>query len=87
LSVGNETPLSDPRLRFMRELVSTARRLDASRLISAASNVTKRAQDANDQRSVGAELDVLAVTNTSAVRGLADRPDGVVWKTSYDKRS
>jgi len=35
-SVGNETPLSDPRLKFMSNLASKARQLDDTRLISAA---------------------------------------------------
>ena len=35
-SVGNETPLSDPRLKFMSNLASKARELDDTRLISAA---------------------------------------------------
>jgi len=35
-SVGNETPLSDPRLKFMSNLASKARKLDDTRLISAA---------------------------------------------------
>jgi beta-glucuronidase len=35
-SVGNETPLSDPRLKFMTGLTVKARSLDATRLISAA---------------------------------------------------
>jgi beta-glucuronidase len=35
-SVGNETPMSAPRLEFMKSLVATARNLDSSRLVSAA---------------------------------------------------
>ena len=35
-SVGNETPLSAPRLEFMTELVRTTRQLDPTRLVSAA---------------------------------------------------
>ncbi|MBO2012269.1 glycoside hydrolase family 2 protein [Hymenobacter negativus] len=35
-SVGNETPLSDPRLKFMTSLVKKARALDDTRLIAAA---------------------------------------------------
>jgi len=35
-SVGNENADTDPRLSFMRSLVSTARKLDPSRLVSAA---------------------------------------------------
>jgi len=35
-SVGNETPLSDPRLKFMSGLAAKARSLDNTRLISAA---------------------------------------------------
>ncbi|WP_201984035.1 glycoside hydrolase family 2 protein [Hymenobacter rubidus] len=35
-SIGNETPLSDPRLKFMSSLAQKARSLDDTRLISAA---------------------------------------------------
>ena len=35
-SVGNETPLSDPRLKFMTNLAAKARTMDNTRLISAA---------------------------------------------------
>lgn len=35
-SVANETPMSEPRLAFLRQLVAVARGLDGSRLVSAA---------------------------------------------------
>jgi beta-glucuronidase len=38
-SVANETPVSEPRTRFLKELVDTARALDATRLVSAAMEV------------------------------------------------
>ena len=86
-SVGNETPLSDPRLRFMTELVNTARKLDPSRLISAA--LERHESEPKTQMiddPLGAELDVLGCNEYLGwYDGLPDRPDGVVWQTTYDK--
>ena len=86
-SVGNETPLSDPRLRFMSELVSTARKLDPSRLISAA--LERHESEPKTQLiddPLGAELDVLGCNEYLGwYEGMPDRPDGVIWKTTYDK--
>jgi len=86
-SVGNETPLSDSRLRFMTHLVRLAKQLDPSRLVSAAlerHESEPRTQMINDP--LGRELDVLGCNEYLGwYDGLPDRPDGVVWKTTYDK--
>jgi beta-glucuronidase len=86
-SVGNETPRSEPRLRFMRALVRTARELDATRLVSAAleqREVSPLLQRVDDP--LGADLDVLGCNEYLGwYLGLPDRPDGVRWETPYDK--
>ena len=44
-SVANETPVSEPRTKFLRTLVDTARALDGTRLVSAAMEVKTDAHD------------------------------------------
>jgi beta-glucuronidase len=66
-SVANETPLSDERLSFLKNLVSHARTLDPGRLISAAMErhyVNDTTQMIDDP--LGEFLDVLGVTSMSA---------------------
>ena len=86
-SVGNETPLCESRLRFMCELVETARALDCTRLVSAA--LERHELDATTQMiddPLGQWLDVLGCNEYLGwYDGLPDRPDGVVWQTIYDK--
>jgi beta-glucuronidase len=61
-SVANETPVNDDRMAFLRQLISTARQLDPTRLITAAMDTTRREQGSvtiNDP--LAADLDVLGV--------------------------
>lgn len=86
-SVGNETPPGDARLAFMKDLVQTARTLDPTRLLGAA---LERHEGAPGTQVIddplGATLDVLGCNEYLGwYDGLPDRPDGVVWKTTYDK--
>ena len=86
-SVGNETPVSEPRLQFMRELVHHARALDPSRLIAAA--LERREVDSHTQRiddPLGQDLDVLGCNEYLGwYDGLPDKADGMAWTTAYDK--
>lgn len=86
-SVGNETPPTEARLRFMRELVGTARALDPTRLVSAAlerQEVDPLLQRVDDP--LGADLDVLGCNEYLGwYEGLPDRPDGVRWETRHAK--
>jgi beta-glucuronidase len=86
-SVGNETPLSAPRLRFMSELVHAARELDPSRLLSAA--LERRELDPHTQMiddPLGALLDVLGCNEYLGwYDGLPNKADGMRWETTYDK--
>jgi beta-glucuronidase len=86
-SVGNETPVTEPRTKFMREMVKTARALDSTRLISAALQVqhsdgTTRVID----DPLGADLDVLGCNEYIGwYEGTAEDADKATWKTPYDK--
>ncbi|HXX66682.1 MAG TPA: glycoside hydrolase family 2 TIM barrel-domain containing protein [Polyangiaceae bacterium] len=86
-SVGNETPPGPARLRFMRELVHVVRRLDPSRLVSAAlerGNGDPNVQTIDDP--LGAELDVLGCNEYLGwYDGLPERADSVTWRSGYDK--
>ena len=86
-SVANETPLSEPRLTFLKNLVSHARSLDPSRLISAAMErhytdpVTQMIDD-----PLGEFLDVLGCNEyVGWYDGLPAKADRLSWKTKYDK--
>ena len=86
-SVANETPLSDARLSFLKNLVSHARSLDPGRLLSAAMErhyTDDRTQMIDDP--LGEFLDVLGCNEyVGWYDGLPDKADRLEWKTKYDK--
>lgn len=86
-SVGNETPLSDERLAFMRELVAAARDLDGTRLVSAA--LERHYADPNTQvidDPLGADLDVIGCNEYIGwYDGLPEKADTIRWVVAYDK--
>ena len=86
-SVANETPLSDARLTFLKNLVSHARSLDSSRLISAA--MERHYTDPMTQMiddPLGEFLDVLGCNEyVGWYDGLPAKADRLEWKTKYDK--
>jgi beta-glucuronidase len=86
-SVANETPLSEPRLSFLKNLVSHARNLDPGRLISAAMErhyVNETTQMIDDP--LGEFLDVLGCNEyVGWYDGLPEKADWLEWKTRYDK--
>jgi beta-glucuronidase len=86
-SVGNETPPSEPRLAFMRELVQCARALDASRPITAALFKSEVSADTHVIDDVLADsLDVLGCNEYLGwYDGLPDRADRATWLTQHDK--
>ena len=57
-SVGNETPPSAPRLKFMTSLVQHARALDDTRLLAAALELQRHGNTAVVDDPLGAELDL-----------------------------
>jgi beta-glucuronidase len=93
-SVANETPVEEPRTRFLRTLIADARALDPTRLITAALNKNVDVGGAAEgttrfsvEDPLGADLDVLAVNQYEA--WYSDRsPDeiaGVSFTSIYDK--
>jgi beta-glucuronidase len=59
-SVGNETPLSDPRLSFMSKLVSRVRSLDNTRLVAAALEVHRQENTMIVDDPLGEKLDLVS---------------------------
>jgi beta-glucuronidase len=86
-SVANETPLSDARLAFLRNLVSHARSLDSTRLLSAAMErhyINPTTQMIDDP--LGEYLDVLGCNEyVGWYDGLPKKADRLEWKTKYEK--
>ena len=86
-SVANETPLSDARLTFLRNLISHARNLDPTRLLSAA--MERHYLDAKTQMiddPLGEFLDVLGCNEyVGWYDGLPEKADGLEWKSKYQK--
>ncbi|HEX6717717.1 MAG TPA: glycoside hydrolase family 2 TIM barrel-domain containing protein [Pyrinomonadaceae bacterium] len=86
-SVANETPLSDARLSFLKNLISHARSLDSSRLLSAAMErhyTNETTQMIDDP--LGEYLDVLGCNEyVGWYDGLPEKADGLEWKSKYQK--
>jgi beta-glucuronidase len=93
-SVANETPVTDARTAFLRALIAEARRLDPSRLLTAALNKNVDAGGASEGQSnfkvvdpLAADLDVIAVNQYEAwysSRTPAELSE-VSFSTDYDK--
>jgi beta-glucuronidase len=86
-SVANETPLSEPRLRFLTSLVSHVRSLDSTRLLTAALErhyIDAATQVINDP--LGKYLDVLGCNEYIGwYEDLPEKASRVSWKFEYDK--
>ena len=86
-SVGNETPISEPRNVFMRSLVSLVRGLDPTRLVTAAlerhyENETTQVID----DPLGEDLDVVGLNEyVGWYDGPPEKCDTLQWKTRYAK--
>jgi len=59
-SIGNETPLSEPRLDFMSRLAAKAHSLDSTRLVSAALEVHRKGNEAIVDDPLGEKLDLVS---------------------------
>ena len=86
-SVGNETPVTGARTKFMKNLVKTARSLDSTRLISAALQVQHREGSTRIiDDPLGADLDVLGCNEYIGwYEGKSEDADKANWKSPYDK--
>ena len=88
-SVANETPISEPRTRFLKSLVDTARALDGTRLVSAAMEV--RVDPANPNHRIvddpfGAYTDLLSFNEyVGWYVGLPDQLPQLTWTLAYAK--
>jgi beta-glucuronidase len=88
-SVANETPVSEPRTRFLKQLVDTARALDSTRLVSAAMEV--HADPANPNHRIvddpfGAYTDLLSFNQyVGWYDGLPDKLAQITWSFGYQK--
>jgi beta-glucuronidase len=86
-SVANETPLSDARLSFLKNLITYARSLDPNRLLSAAmerhytNDTTQMIDD-----PLGEYLDVLGCNEyVGWYDGLPEKADKLEWRSKYQK--
>jgi beta-glucuronidase len=86
-SVANETPLSDARLAFLKNLIALARHQDPTRLLSAAMErhyLNPTTQMIDDP--LGEFLDVLGCNEyVGWYDGLPEKADGLEWKSKYQK--
>lgn len=88
-SVANETPVSEPRTRFLRALVDTARSLDDARLVSAAMEVHADPADSNHRivdDPFGEYTDLLSFNQyVGWYDGLPDKLQQISWSLKYEK--
>ncbi|HEV7608504.1 MAG TPA: glycoside hydrolase family 2 TIM barrel-domain containing protein [Steroidobacteraceae bacterium] len=88
-SVANETPVSEPRTRFLKELIDTARTLDATRLVSAAMEVHADPKDSNHRivdDPLGNYTDLLSFNQyVGWYDGLPDKLPLIHWSFGYQK--
>jgi beta-glucuronidase len=86
-SVSNETPLSAPRLEFLKGLIRQAREMDSTRLLTAA--MERHYIDASTQMiddPLGEYVDVLGCNEYIGwYDGLPQKTDTIQWKTIYQK--
>ena len=86
-SVANETPPSDARLSFLKNLISHARSLDSTRLMSAAMErhyINETTPMIDDP--LGEYLDVLGCNEyVGWYEGLPEKADRLEWRSKYQK--
>jgi beta-glucuronidase len=86
-SIANETPVSESRTLFLKNLATKARSLDDSRLITAALD-TQSGQDGEKviDDPLGDIVDVIGINSYCGwYTGEPSTCAGVVWKNNYDK--
>ena len=86
-SVGNETPVTEARTRFLRTLVADARAADPTRLLTAAlEHHPAGARAERIDNPLGADLDVLGLNEyVGWYDGLPEKCDTLAWSAAYDK--
>ncbi|WP_243751636.1 glycoside hydrolase family 2 protein [Niastella caeni] len=85
-SVGNETPVKPVRTNFMRNLISAARSLDSSRLVSAALEVNYQPGVNKIDDPLGEYVDIVSFNEYLGwYAGLPDRCRTAKWEFAYNK--
>lgn len=87
-SVGNETPVNEARTTFMHNLISAARELDATRLISAALQSEYNAEQKTNMIDdpLGKYVDLVSFNEYLGwYGGLPSNATNATWKTIYEK--
>jgi beta-glucuronidase len=88
-SIGNETPVTATRLKFMGNLAGKAREMDDTRLISAALEIHHNPGNDSDywvNDPLGQYLDVVSCNEyVGWYDGLPEKTRHIIWKTSYNK--
>jgi beta-glucuronidase len=89
-SVGNETPVSEPRNRFLRELIRLVRAADATRLVSAALQAEEKKEGGRRilkiTDPIADDLDVIGDNEYIGwYSGLPEDADHTTWVWHHDK--
>jgi len=85
-SVANETPVSKARMEFLTNLIKKARRLDSTRLITAANERHQEGEKVIVDDPLGKHLDVLGCNEYYGwYLGLPEICDNLNWKVELDK--
>ncbi len=85
-SVGNETPRSDARLKFLKGLIDQAHSMDPTRLVSAATEITYDKNTVHLDDRLGEYLDVIGANEYLGWYG--GKPDNIpnhTWVSKYSK--
>ena len=86
-SIGNETPLTEERHKFMKSLAAKVKQLDNTRLVSAALEVRREGDSIyHVDDPLGEALDVVACNEyVGWYDGLPAKTEKITWKTVYNK--
>jgi beta-glucuronidase len=85
-SIANETPVNETRLKFLTALIDKTRRMDPTRLMTAAMEKTSRGNTVLIEDPLGKYLDVLGCNEYIGwYEGLPERCDDKTWQTPYEK--
>ncbi|HEX3748887.1 MAG TPA: glycoside hydrolase family 2 TIM barrel-domain containing protein [Bryobacteraceae bacterium] len=86
-SVANETPIGEPRTKFLSTLAALAHELDSTRLVTAALETHRiDADTVMVDDPLGKVLDVVSCNEYIGwYDGLPEKTDRAQWKTAYDK--
>lgn len=88
-SMANETPISDERTTFLKKLADHARKMDNTRLISAALEVHGNPANPNERIVEDPFADDVDIVNFNQYvgwyDGLPQKCDSIVWNIKYNK--